>query len=59
MVILSGVLIALSIVLVAAGFFGGAGFVYAALALSLVAAGLLPVGAVRRLAGVRCPPTDR
>jgi hypothetical protein len=50
MVVLSGALIALSIVLVAAGFVGGAGFVYASLVLSLVAAGLLPLGAVRRLA---------
>jgi hypothetical protein len=49
MVVLSGALIALSVVLVAVGFFGGAGFVYASLVLSLVAAGLLPVGAVRRL----------
>jgi hypothetical protein len=47
MVVLSGVLIALSVVLLTAGFLGGAGFVYASLVLSLLAAALLPVGATR------------
>ncbi|WP_165699152.1 hypothetical protein [Candidatus Frankia alpina] len=48
MLILCGVLIALCGVLAVVGIVAGSGFVYASLILTLVAAVLLPFGALRR-----------
>ncbi|KJE24833.1 hypothetical protein FF36_00840 [Frankia torreyi] len=48
MLTLCGVLLALCAVLAIAGIVAGSGFVYASLILTLIAAALLPLGALRR-----------
>ncbi|EIV93167.1 hypothetical protein [Frankia sp. QA3] len=48
MLTLCGALLALCAVLVIVGIVAGSGFVYASLILTLVAAALLPFGALRR-----------
>lgn len=48
MIILSGGLLAVAAVLWIVGAFGPSAFVYASLALTLFAAGMLPLGAARR-----------
>lgn len=56
MIIASGALLVLAVILVAVGIAGPTACVYASLAVTLLAAGLLPLGAARRLQAADSPP---